>query len=145
MLEVEKWKDAKLTSVSCSGTTPISDAVKAFGHYFSDAKKVGSLRHKFAIDMALVAFDIVLKQKSVMKIQKRQLNKLTADLLEKQEQVIQIQAELVKSKDELLSSVKSAVQETVADSVKTGMKTYSSVNLRRLRMTHGECACSSTS
>ena len=85
--------------------------------YEKKAKKV------YFVCLLETLFDTVETQRDIVKKLRIQADQLKTDALQSQAKVISLQEELLKSKDEQLMSVQTAVK----DGVSAGIKSYSSV------------------
>ena len=109
------------------------DTLKQFGKPYgklrdiADAKNFNKFNKPEIVNMCGRSFDYMNFLMDTVKSYKNAVNRLQEQLIEKQEQVISVQAELSACKTEQLETMKKTVSSSVADSVKAEFKSYSSV------------------
>ena len=109
------------------------ETLKKFGKPYgklrdlAEAKNFSKLNKPEIVDVCGRAFDYTNFLMDTVESYRNAVTRLQTQLIEKQEQVISVQAELSACKTEQLEAMKKTVSSSVADSVKAEFKSYSSV------------------
>ena len=109
------------------------ETLKKFGKPYgnlqdiAEAKNFNRLNKPDIVDVCGRAFQYTNYLMETVEAYRNVLTRLQTQLIEKQEQVISVQAELSACKTEQLEAMKKTVSSSVADSVKAEFKSYSSV------------------
>ena len=138
--QVRKLKESVYGLISCDEKEDYKVSVPKLEKYYEnsytdDSYTVPVLRHcvREAGDMAVEAFALLLQQDDVIQQLRKERVSLSGKLILSQESVIELQREVIRAKDDQLStfqstvktSVEESVRSSVEESVKTEMKTYS--------------------
>ena len=109
------------------------ETLKKFGKPYgklkdiADAKNFNRLNKPEIVDVCGRSFEYTNYLMETVEAYKNVLTRLQGQLIEKQEQIISVQAELSACKTEQLEAMKKTVSSSVADSVKAEFQSYSSV------------------